>query len=106
MIDHGTAVGIEVADGPGVTRISARREVVLCAGAFGSPKLLMLSGIGPADELRRHGIPVVADVAQVGQNLQNHPCVDVQWAADHSDSLTAAALTSSWSRPTRPTPRP
>ncbi len=90
VIDHGTAVGIEVADGPGVTRISARREVVLCAGAFGSPKLLMLSGIGPADELRRHGIPVVADVAQVGQNLQNHPGVDVQWAADHSDSLTAA----------------
>ena len=90
VIDHGTAVGIEVADGPGVTRISARREVVLCAGAFGSPKLLMLSGTGPADELRRHGIPVVADVAQVGQNLQNHPGVDVQWAADHSDSLTAA----------------
>ena len=49
----------------------------------------MLSGIGPADELRRHGIPVVADVAQVGQNLQNHPGVDVQWAADHTDSLTA-----------------
>ena len=54
-----------------------------------SPKLLMLSGIGPADELRRHGIPVVADVAQVGENLQNHPGVDVQWAADHEDSLTA-----------------
>ena len=62
---------------------------MLCAGAFGSPKLLMLSGIGPADELRRHGIPVVADVAQVGQNLQNHPGVDVQWAADHQDSLTS-----------------
>jgi choline dehydrogenase len=62
---------------------------VLCAGAFGSPKLLMLSGIGPADELRRHGIPVLADVAQVGQNLQNHPGVDVQWAADHQDSLTS-----------------
>jgi choline dehydrogenase-like flavoprotein len=90
VIDHGTTVGIEVADGPGVTRISARREVVLCAGAFGSSKLLMLSGTGPADELRRHGIPVAADVAQVGRNLQNHPGVDVQWAADHSDSLTAA----------------
>jgi choline dehydrogenase len=90
LVADGTAVGIEVADGPGVTRISARREVVLCAGAFGSPKLLMLSGIGPADELRGHKIPVVADVAQIGQNLQNHPGVDVQWAADHSDSLTAA----------------
>jgi choline dehydrogenase len=49
----------------------------------------MLSGIGPADELRRHQIPVVADVAQIGQNLQNHPGVDVQWAADHQDSLTS-----------------
>ena len=89
VVADGTVVGIEVADGPGATRITARREVVLCAGAFGSPKLLMLSGLGPADELRRHGIPVVADVAQVGQNLQNHPGVDVQWAADHSDSLTS-----------------
>ena len=89
VVADGTVVGIEVADGPGATRISARREVVLCAGAFGSPKLLMLSGIGPADELRRHGVPVVADAAEVGQNLQNHPGVDVQWAADHQDSLTA-----------------
>ena len=89
VVADGTVVGIEVADGPGATRITARREVVLCAGAFGSPKLLMLSGLGPADELRRHGIPVVADVAHVGQNLQNHPGVDVQWAADHSDSLTS-----------------
>ena len=88
-VADGAAVGIEVADGPGTARIRARREVVLCAGAFGSPKLLMLSGIGPADELRRHGIPVVADVAQVGENLQNHPGIDVQWAADHEDSLTA-----------------
>ena len=70
VIDHGTAVGIEVADGPGATRISARREVVLCAGAFGSPKLLMLSGTGPADELRRHGIPVVADVPRSGRTCR------------------------------------
>jgi choline dehydrogenase len=89
VTDHGSVVGIDVADGPGVRRIRGRREVVLCAGAFGSPKLLMLSGIGPADELRRHGIPVVADVDQVGKNLQNHPGVDLQWATDHQDSLTA-----------------
>ena len=84
-----TATGIQVADGPGVSTIAARREVVLCAGAFGSPKVLMLSGLGAADELRRHGIPVIADVAEVGRNLQNHPGVDVQWAADHEDSLTS-----------------
>ena len=58
VIDHGTAVAIEVADGPGVTRISAQREVVPYAGAFGSPKLLMLSGTGrrratPARDPRR-----------------------------------------------------
>jgi choline dehydrogenase len=84
-----TAVGIEFADGTDTARIDARREVVLCAGAFGSPKVLMLSGIGPGEELRRHQIPIVADVAQVGRNLQNHPGVDVQWAADHQDSLTS-----------------
>ena len=89
IVTDGAAVGVEVADGPGSTRITARREVILSAGAFGSPKLLMLSGLGPADELRRHGIAVVADVDQVGRNLQNHPGVDVQWAADHEDSLTS-----------------
>lgn len=50
----------------------ARREIILSAGAFGSPQLLMLSGIGPAAELRRHGIPVEADLPAVGENLQDH----------------------------------
>ena len=89
LVSGGRVAGVEIADRSGATMITAEREVVLCAGAFGTPKLLMLSGLGPADELRRHGIPVIADVAQVGQNLQNHPGVDVQWAADHEDSLTA-----------------
>ena len=52
--------------------IRARREVILCGGAFGSPQLLMLSGIGPAAELSRHGIGVVRDAAEVGRNLQDH----------------------------------
>jgi choline dehydrogenase len=89
VVADGTAVGVEVADGASTRRIDARREVILSAGAFGSPKLLMLSGLGPADELRRHGIDVVADVAEVGRNLQNHPGVDVQWKADDADSLTS-----------------
>ncbi|MBC7989095.1 MAG: choline dehydrogenase [Luteimonas sp.] len=50
----------------------ATREVILCGGAINSPQLLMLSGIGPAAELRRHGIDVVADAANVGRNLQDH----------------------------------
>ncbi|HVI18305.1 MAG TPA: GMC family oxidoreductase N-terminal domain-containing protein, partial [Gaiellales bacterium] len=69
----GRADGVEyVVDG--ITRTArARREVLLCAGALGSPKLLMLSGIGPADDLAGHGIPVVADLPGVGRNLQDHP---------------------------------
>ncbi|QSX78452.1 GMC family oxidoreductase [Agrilutibacter solisilvae] len=51
---------------------AATREVLLCGGAINSPQLLMLSGIGPAAHLRQHGIPVLADAAQVGQNLQDH----------------------------------
>ena len=53
--------------------VRAEREVVLSAGAINSPQLLMLSGIGPADALRRHGIDVVVDLPGVGQNLQEHP---------------------------------
>ena len=51
----------------------AEREIVLCAGAFNSPQLLMLSGVGPADEIRRHGIEVLHDLPGVGTNLQDHP---------------------------------
>lgn len=54
---------------------TARREIVLCAGALETPKLLLLSGIGPADELSRHGIPVRAALPGVGRNLQDHPNV-------------------------------
>ncbi|WP_317203607.1 choline dehydrogenase [Janthinobacterium sp.] len=52
--------------------IRARREVLLCGGAINSPQLLMLSGIGPAEELRRHGIAVMHELPGVGQNLQDH----------------------------------
>lgn len=53
--------------------VGARREVILAAGAYNSPQLLMLSGIGPADQLTSLGVPVVADHPSVGQNLQDHP---------------------------------
>jgi choline dehydrogenase len=58
---------------------TAAREVVLCAGAIGSPQLLMLSGIGPADHLRSHGIDVVVDAPEVGENLADHPLTPVTW---------------------------
>ena len=89
LFAEGAAIGIEVADRQGRRTITCEREVILCAGAVNTPKLMMLSGVGPADELRRHGIGVVADVGGVGRNLQNHPGVDLQYATRYEDSLTA-----------------
>lgn len=74
IIERKTAVGVEYAAGPGkpVKNVYAKREVILSAGAFQSPQLLLLSGIGPADELRKLGIPVEMDAPDVGRNLQDH----------------------------------
>jgi choline dehydrogenase len=71
VIVNGRATGVEVVteDGPGT--ITASREVILCAGVYGSPQLLMLSGVGPAEHLRQHGITVAADLP-VGDNLHDH----------------------------------
>ncbi len=68
------AVGVEFASGSGhsVEKATARNEVILTAGAYISPKLLMLSGIGPAAELAKHDIPVLSDLPGVGQNMQDH----------------------------------
>jgi choline dehydrogenase-like flavoprotein len=72
LVEDGRAVGVEYIARGRKWIVRANREVILCAGAIASPHLLMLSGIGPADELRRHGIEVVADLPGVGQNLQDH----------------------------------
>ncbi len=64
--------GVEVWDGTAHVVAEATTEVVLCAGAIGSPQILQLSGIGPAALLRQHGIEVVADLPGVGANLQDH----------------------------------
>jgi choline dehydrogenase len=80
-IDKGTARGIEyVKDGVRVSA-HAEREVALCGGAYNSPQLLMLSGLGPADALRAHGIAVRLDLAGVGANLSEHARVPVEFAA-------------------------
>jgi choline dehydrogenase len=78
-MDGTRAVGIEVARQGGTMAITARREVILCAGAIRSPHLLMLSGIGPADHLRRYGIPVRADLPAVGSHLQDHVATRLSW---------------------------
>lgn len=66
------AVGVELLRDGQRLRVSARREVIVSAGTMGSPALLMRSGVGPAAQLRRFGIQVVADRPEVGQNLQEH----------------------------------
>jgi choline dehydrogenase len=75
------AVGVEIAARDGVRVIRAAREVILAASSLNSPKLLMLSGIGPAAHLREHGIEVLADRPGVGQNLQDHLEIYMQFAA-------------------------
>lgn len=74
IIENGIAIGVEYSAGPGkpAKRIYAEREVLVCAGAFQSPQLLMLSGIGPADHLKQLGVEVVVDSPDVGGNLQDH----------------------------------
>jgi choline dehydrogenase len=72
VIENHRATGVEVLVRGEVVRIRARREVVVAASSINSPKLLMLSGIGPAEMLRANGIEVVADRPGVGQNLQDH----------------------------------
>jgi len=72
LLEERRAVGVEYHHGGQLRRVGARREVLLAAGAFGSPQLLMLSGIGPGAQLQRHGIPVLQDLPGVGQNLQDH----------------------------------
>jgi choline dehydrogenase len=72
LIDRDRAVGIEALLRGRLQRFEAEREVILSAGAINSPQLLLLSGIGPADQLRAHGIPVHLDLPGVGRNLQDH----------------------------------
>lgn len=72
VIENQRAVAVEIEARGKIQRVNARREVILAASSINSPKLLLLSGIGPADELRAHGIGVVADRPGVGRNLQDH----------------------------------
>ncbi len=73
LIEGGRATGVEYRQGGQTVRATARREILVSGGAIESPKLLMLSGIGPADQLRALGIDVAVDSPEVGRNLQEHP---------------------------------
>jgi choline dehydrogenase len=99
VFDGRRATGVEIAKGRGggTERIEAD-EIILAGGAINSPQLLMLSGVGPADHLREHGIDVVADLPGVGENLQDHLEVYVQHACTQPVSMQPAA-TQKWRRP-------
>ncbi len=88
--EAGRATGVHVdRDGERVTAHAAR-EVILASGAFGSPHLLMLSGIGPAEHLKEHGIDVVHDLPGVGENLQDHLAHVVSRRSNAKDTLDLA----------------
>ena len=81
IVQEGHVVGVNYTDRDGAHRAQARAEVVLCAGALETPRLLQLSGIGPAEWLRAAGVPVVCDQRDVGRNLHDHPNVPVFFTA-------------------------
>lgn len=79
LVADGRATGVRVVQGGRETDLRAESEVILAAGAVGSPHVLMRSGIGPAHHLREVGVDVVLDSAGVGQNLSDHPVVPLIW---------------------------
>ncbi len=82
VIERGRAIGVDYVVGGERRRAHAEREVIVAAGTLASPKVLMLSGVGPAEHLAALGIPVVADHADVGHNLQEHPHSMMSWHVD------------------------
>jgi choline dehydrogenase len=86
-IEAGRAVGVRYLLRGVEETARAEAEVILAAGAIGSPQLLMLSGIGPADHLAEHGIGVVADSPGVGANLSDHPIVTAMWHTPKATGL-------------------
>ncbi|HEV3038298.1 MAG TPA: choline dehydrogenase [Candidatus Angelobacter sp.] len=84
------ARGVSFVDKGQAMQAHADREVILSAGAIGSPQLLMLSGVGPAAQLRKFDVPVVCDLPGVGENLQDHPVVPVAHECTQPVSLASA----------------
>ena len=89
LFEKGRAVGVEYLRG-GKTFWAPAREVILCGGAVASPQLLLLSGVGPRDQLKEFGIPEVADLPGVGRNLQDHPFSGVVYHCTRPVTLDTA----------------
>jgi choline dehydrogenase len=91
LLDGNRAAGVSYVQNGTETIAHAASEVLLSGGVINSPQLLLLSGIGPADQLRAQGIDVVADVPGVGENLHDHTMVPLVWATQHSNDLLEMA---------------
>jgi len=87
LVERGRAVGVQYVENGHTKVASARQEVIVSGGAINSPQLLMLSGIGPADELAAHGIRAVHDLPGVGKNLQDHLELYIQQACTRPITL-------------------
>ncbi len=91
IFDGRRAVGVRVISGDEELSFYGE-EVLLCAGAIGSPHILALSGIGPADQLRQFDIPVIQDLPGVGRNLRDHPDVPMAWRTREDFELDTAQV--------------
>jgi choline dehydrogenase len=96
LIEDGRATGIEYQAPHGRETARARREVIVAGGAFGSPHLLLLSGLGPAEHLQEYGIAVVRDMPAVGANLHDHFALYMQWRCTRP--ITFNDIENSWPR--------
>ena len=91
VLEGGRATGVRLRRGRrGTEIVRAREEVLLAAGSIGSPQLLLLSGIGPGEELRAAGVEVRHELHGVGRNLQDHPFVTVIWEVSDTNTLYGA----------------
>jgi choline dehydrogenase len=89
IFEDKTAVGIEYKEGSRVSRVNANKEVILCAGAIGSPHLLQVSGVGPREVLNEAGIETLHELPGVGENLQDHLEFNFQYRCKQPISLNS-----------------
>lgn len=98
IFERKRAIAVSLQQDNGSVQEHAEREIILCAGAIGSPQLLMLAGIGPVERLRNLGIPVLLDLPGVGANLQDHPAVPIAYQCTQPISLLNAETLSGLAR--------
>jgi choline dehydrogenase-like flavoprotein len=96
LLEGKRAVGVEMRRAGQISQVKARKEVILSAGAYGSPQLLLLSGIGPQAHLREMGIAVALDVPGVGQNLQDHITSSIIFRSPRQKDTLGVSLQGVW----------